>query len=71
MPVVFAVSIEHADVLLAMFIIVASAKLMAEIFERLRQPAVVGEILAGVLIGPYVLGWVRPTEWLSILAEIG
>ena len=50
------------DVLLALFIIVASAKLMAEIFERLRQPAVVGEILAGVLIGPSVLGWVQPTE---------
>jgi Kef-type K+ transport system membrane component KefB len=71
MPFVFAASVEHADVLLAMFIIVASAKLMAEIFERLRQPAVVGEILAGVLIGPSVLGWVQPTDWIGIMAEIG
>jgi len=71
MPIVLAASVEHADVLLTLFIIVASAKLMAEIFERLRQPAVVGEILAGVLIGPSVLGWVQPTEMIGTLAEIG
>jgi Kef-type K+ transport system membrane component KefB len=44
---------------------------MAEIFERLRQPAVVGEILAGVVIGPSVLGWVQPSELVSVLAEVG
>lgn len=64
-------SVEHAGVLLAMFIIIASAKLMAEIFERLKQPAVVGEILAGVLIGPSVLGWVQPSELINVVAEIG
>jgi Kef-type K+ transport system membrane component KefB len=49
----------------------AAAKIMAEIFERLRQPAVVGEILAGVIIGPSLLGWVQPSDLISILAEIG
>lgn len=44
---------------------------MAEIFERIRQPAVVGEILAGVLIGPGVLGWVAPSDIINILAEVG
>lgn len=44
---------------------------MAEIFERLRQPAVVGEILAGVLIGPSLLGWVAPSDLIGVLAEIG
>lgn len=71
MPIVIAASVEHANVLLAMFIILASAKLMAEVFERLRQPAVVGEILAGIIIGPSVLAWVQPTEFISVLAEIG
>jgi Kef-type K+ transport system membrane component KefB len=52
-------------------VIFAVAKLAAEIFERLRQPAVVGEILAGVLIGPSVLGWVRPNEVTAALSEIG
>ncbi len=58
-------------VLLTLFIMLAAAKVMAEIFERLRQPAVVGEILAGVLIGPSLLGWIGPTEITDTLAEIG
>jgi hypothetical protein len=38
MPIVFAASVEHAGVLLALLIMLAAAKIMAEIFERLRQP---------------------------------
>src|SRR5690606_37146011 len=48
----------------------AAAKVMGYLAERLNQPAVVGEILAGVLIGPSVLGWVHPTEFTDILAEL-
>lgn len=59
------------ELLAALFLMIAAAKVSAEIFERLRQPAVVGEILAGVLIGPSVLGWVRPSEITHTLAEIG
>lgn len=58
-------------ILLTLFVMLAAAKLFAELFERLRQPAVVGEILAGVLIGPSVLAWVAPTEITGTLAEIG
>jgi len=57
--------------LLPLFIIFVSAKLAAEIFERLRQPAVAGEILAGILIGPGLLGLVSPNELTTALAEIG
>ena len=60
-----------AKMLLTLLIMFVAAKLAAEIFERLRQPAVVGEILAGVLIGGSVLGWVEPSEVVSLLAEIG
>ena len=56
---------------LAMLLVFASAKLMAELFERLGQPGIVGEILAGVLIGPQVLGWLAPTELLTTLSELG
>ncbi|HMG32656.1 MAG TPA: cation:proton antiporter [Blastocatellia bacterium] len=62
---------EHGKILLSLFIVLAAGKLMAELSERLRQPAVVGEILAGVIIGPSVLSWVQPTEVISTLAEIG
>lgn len=62
---------DHGKILLVLFIALLAAKLMAELFERLRQPAVVGEILAGVLIGPAVLNLVQPTDALEALAEIG
>lgn len=71
MPIILAAAAEHSRVLFALFIMIAAAKLMAELFERLRQPAVVGEILAGVIVGPSVLGWVRPSEIIGIVAEIG
>ncbi len=54
-----------------MLVIFGSAKLLAEIFERLKQPAIVGEILAGVLVGPSVLNWIQPNEVLTALSELG
>jgi Kef-type K+ transport system membrane component KefB len=54
-----------------MLVVFGSAKIMAEIFERLRQPAIVGEILAGIVIGPSVLGWMAPNELLTALADLG
>ena len=62
---------DHGKILLVLFIALLAAKLMAELFERLRQPAVVGEILAGVLIGPAVFNLVQPIDVLEALAEIG
>jgi Kef-type K+ transport system membrane component KefB len=68
---VLAASAGHADLLFGLFVIFIAAKLAAELFERLRQPAVVGEILAGVVIGPSVLGWVATNEVTAALSEIG
>ena len=62
---------EETRVLLTLFIMLAAAKVMAEVFERLRQPAVAGEILAGIMIGPSLLNLAAPSEITSILAEIG
>ena len=62
---------EETRVLLTLFIMLAAAKFMAELFERLRQPAVAGEIVAGIIIGPSLLNLAAPSEITSILAEIG
>src|SRR3954447_26043063 len=59
------------DIPLSLLVVFASAKLLSEIFERLGQPGILGEILAGVLIGPYVLGWMQPNEILRILSDLG
>ncbi len=58
-------------ILFGLFLIFASAKIMGELFERLKQPALIGEILAGVILGPYVLGWIPASEIYEVLAEIG
>ena len=62
---------DHGKILLALFIALVAAKLTAELFERLRQPAVVGEILAGIIIGPALLNWIQATDVMDALAEIG
>jgi Kef-type K+ transport system membrane component KefB len=57
--------------LLDLFLMFAGGKVLAEIFERFRQPAVVGELLAGVLLGPSLLALVQPSALTQGLAEIG
>lgn len=52
-------------------IILVVAKLMAIGARRLKAPQVVGEIIAGLIIGPSVLGIVRQTDFISDLAGIG
>src|SRR3954469_2840310 len=56
---------------LSMLIVFASAKLLSEVFERLGQPGIVGEIIAGILIGPHALAWMAPNDVLRILSDLG
>lgn len=59
-------------VLLALVVIFVGAKLFGEIAERLHQPAVLGELVAGVVLGGSVLGLVPANDpTLHLLAEIG
>src|SRR5262245_3493018 len=58
-------------VLLDILVVLIAAKVAAEIAERVNVPAVVGEIVAGVIVGPSVLGFVEPNETLAVLAELG
>jgi len=62
---------ERVDLAVSMLLIFGSAKLLAELFERLGQPGLVGEILAGILIGPAVAGWIQPGEFTTTMAGLG
>lgn len=52
-------------------IIIVFAKLFGLIARKLKAPQVVGEIIAGLLIGPSLLGLVQQTDFLVQMAEIG
>jgi Kef-type K+ transport system membrane component KefB len=59
------------QILADLLIVLLAARLAAEVADRLRLPAVVGEITAGILIGPSVLDLVQGGEVLATLAELG
>jgi Kef-type K+ transport system membrane component KefB len=59
------------SLLLQMFTIFVWAKVFGELFERMHLPAVLGEILAGVILGPYATRFVLPGDTIYSIAEIG
>jgi Kef-type K+ transport system membrane component KefB len=63
--------IDLGAVLLAFASALVGAKLFGSLAERIGQPAVLGELLAGVILGPSVLGLVPLSGAIFLLAEIG
>lgn len=59
------------ELFLPLAVILVAAKLAGLAARRLGLPVVFGELAAGVLIGPSVLGWVQPSETVSAVAEVG
>src|ERR1051325_11011979 len=65
-----------------MAVIVATALLVGSLLRRLGQPAVIGEIIGGILLGPSFLGRVAPDLWallfppssvpfINVIAQLG
>lgn len=62
---------DKLEILKSVAIIIIFAKLFGLGARKLKGPQVVGEIIAGLLIGPSLLGWIEPSDFLSGMAEIG
>ncbi|HSG10926.1 MAG TPA: cation:proton antiporter [Gammaproteobacteria bacterium] len=62
---------EVDSLLLNIAIVLLSARLFGEIALHLGAPPIIGEICAGIIIGPSLLGWVLPSDPFKLLAEIG
>ncbi len=62
---------EAYDVFKDLAIIILVAKAFGILARRCKAPQVVGEIIAGLIIGPSILGWVAQTDFLVQMAEIG
>ena len=64
--------VEHlTQILTQLFAVLVAAKVGNEIFRRLGQPTVVGEILGGLVVGPAVLGIYEVNPETALFAEIG
>ncbi|WP_281950945.1 cation:proton antiporter [Nitrosophilus kaiyonis] len=59
------------DIFLILLIILFSARVFGEIFRKLSFPSVLGELLAGLILGPSLFGIVELNEVIKLLAEIG
>lgn len=55
---------------LSLLFLLLGAKLLGEIFERMGQPSMIGEVLGGVILGPSILGILQVSEELKVLSEL-
>ncbi len=62
---------EAYEVFRDLAIIIFAAKFFGVMARKCKAPQVVGQIVAGLLIGPCVLGWVAPSDFITQMAEIG
>jgi Kef-type K+ transport system membrane component KefB len=71
-----------AHVLLALIAVVLVARLLGAVFQKIHQPPVIGEVIAGIILGPSLLGRFAPeaskfllppsmAPYLSIIAQVG
>ncbi|MEE9242339.1 MAG: cation:proton antiporter, partial [Nitrosopumilaceae archaeon] len=51
-------------------ILLVSALILGEVFKRIKLPALVGHILAGVIIGPSLLNIVQPSESFKVITDV-
>ena len=62
---------DTTKILLEIFLAFAGARLLGWMFQSIKQPAIIGELLAGAILGPALLGLVHQSEFLEALGELG
>jgi Kef-type K+ transport system membrane component KefB len=62
---------EVMTMFLALAVLLGTAKLAGELMQKLGQPSVLGEILAGILLGPTLLGHFRPQIYAALFPSTG
>lgn len=64
-------SLKKFSFLYELVLILFFVKVAGHLSKKIGQPAVMGELLVGVILGPMVLGWLHQTSFITELAEIG
>ncbi len=58
------------SLLTSLLILIALARILGQIFSRFNQPAIVGEMLAGIVLGPTVLNLINVNQGLSAISDL-
>ena len=60
------------EIIIVIILVLVFSRLLGEIVERVHLPAVIGEVAAGIILGPTALGWIDPEmEGFRVLIDIG
>jgi len=54
-----------------LLILLVTARIFGELFERFKQPAMIGEIIAGIILGPSIFNLIHRTEDIKVISELG
>lgn len=54
-----------------LLILLVTARIFGEFFERFKQPAMIGEIIAGIILGPSIFNLIHRTEDIKVISELG
>ena len=54
-----------------LLILLVSARIFGEILERFKHPAMIGEIIAGIILGPSIFNLIHRTEDIKVISELG
>ena len=61
---------ELEQIFVNIVILLAAARLLGELFRKFKQPSLVGELLAGIILGPTIFGIIIPNENLELISTI-
>ena len=62
---------ENMHFLGQLILILLTTVLLGQLFARFNMPAVIGQLLSGILLGPAILNWVKPNDIISLFSEFG
>lgn len=62
---------ENLPFFVVIFILLIVARIFGELAERIRIPSMIGEIIAGIIMGPSILGWIHFDNDLKVFQELG
>lgn len=63
-------SMEIMEIFLAIIVIFASARVLGQVFRKMKLPALIGEILAGMILGPSLFGILQADDSFHILSTV-